>query len=78
MPSLPQWNATVHNMIECYNISEEPDDDDPQDIHIQEFEGTRALKGPSLSSSMFSKPLKIKKVNIGSLENTKFANIGDY
>ena len=31
-----------------------------------------------VSSDKFLIPLKIKKVNIGSLENSKFANIGDY
>ena len=36
------------------------------------------MKGPYLSYAKFLKPLKIKKVNIGSPENPKFANIGDY
>ena len=31
-----------------------------------------------MSSDQFLSPLKIKKVNIGSSENPKFANIGDY
>ena len=31
-----------------------------------------------ISSDKFLKPLKINKVNIGSPENPKFANIGDY
>ena len=76
MSILPQWNVKIQNLMECYNISREPEDDDPQDIHIAEFEGNRALKEPGLSSEKFLKPLKIKKVNIGSLENPKFANIG--
>ena len=29
-------------------------------------------------SEQFLKPLKVKKVNIGSSENPKFTNIGDY
>ena len=64
--------------MECYNISREPKDDDLWDIHILEYEGSRVLKGPGLSFDKFSNPLKIKKVNIGSLENPKFGNIGDY
>ena len=31
-----------------------------------------------MSSDQFLSPLKIKKVNIGSVENPKFDNIGDY
>ena len=38
----------------------------------------REVEGISISSDQFLKPLKIKKVNIGSPENPKLANIGDY
>ena len=64
--------------MECYNIDGEPELDDPCDIHIPKFEGSQVVKGLGLSSDNFLKPLKIKKVNIDSLENPKFANIGDY
>ena len=37
-----------------------------------------AVEGFGISSDQFLRPLKIKKVNIGSHENPKFANIGDY
>ena len=36
------------------------------------------VEGSSVSSDKFLDPLKIKKVNIGSSENLKFANIRDY
>ena len=36
------------------------------------------MEGSGISSDQFLKPLKIKKVNIGSPENPKFANIRDY
>ena len=39
---------------------------------------TQNIKGSGISSDQFLKPLKIKKVNIGSPENLKFTNIGDY
>ena len=58
--------------MECYNISGEPVDDDPRDIHILESEGSRALEGPDISFDKFLKMLKIKKVNIGSPKNPKF------
>ena len=64
--------------MECYIIKDEPDDDDPYDINIPKYEGTRAMEGLGISSDKFLSPLKVKKVNIGSPEKPKFANIGDY
>ena len=64
--------------MEFYNVISETDDDDPRDINIPEYECTRTMEGSGVSSDQFLNPLKIKKVNIGSLENPKFANIEDY
>ena len=61
----------------CYNLIGELDDD-PTNINIPESEGTHEVRGSRISSDQFLKPLKIKKVNIGSREYPKFANIGDY
>ena len=36
------------------------------------------VEGFGIYSDQFPSLLKIKKVNIGSLENPKFTNIGDY
>ena len=36
------------------------------------------MERSGISSEQFLKPLKKKKVNIGSPENPKFVNIGDY
>ena len=55
----------------------EPDDDDPLNINIPEYEGTCTVEGFGISSDQFLNPLKVKKENIGSLENPKFTNIGD-
>ena len=63
--------------MDCYNLAGERDDD-LNDISILESEGMHAVEGTGISSDQFLKPLKIKKVNIGSSENPKFANIGDY
>ena len=56
----------------------EPYDDHPLDINIHESEGMHAMEGFGISSDQFLSPLKIEKVNIGSLDNPKFTNIGDY
>ena len=61
----------------CYNLVEDPDDD-PTNINILESEGTREVEGSGILSDQLLKPLKIKKVNIGSPKNPKFTNIGDY
>ena len=72
-----QCNATILQWMACYNLVEEPNDD-LTNINIPKLEGTRAVEGSSISSDQFLKPLKIKKVNIGSSENPKFANMRDY
>ena len=47
-------------------------------INIPDSEGSREVEGSNISNEQFIKPLKIKKVDIGSKDNPKFANIGDY
>ena len=61
----------------CYNLARDPDVD-PTNIKIPKYESTREVEGSGISSDYFLEPLKIKKVNIGSSDNPKFANIGDY
>ena len=73
-----QHNATIQHWIECYNMMREPDDDDPLDVNILEYEGTHVVEGFGIFSDQFLNPLKVKKVNIGSPENPKFVSIGDY
>ena len=36
------------------------------------------MEGFGISNDQFLSPLKVKKVNIGSTDNPKFANIRDY
>ena len=64
--------------MECYNVTRELDDDDPLDVNIPESEGMRTVEGFGISSDQFLNPLKVKKINIGSLENSKLVNIGYY
>ena len=73
-----QCNTIVHHWMECYNITRELDDDDLLEINIPESKGMHAVEGDGISNDQFLSPLKIKKVNIGSSENPKFANIGGY
>ena len=70
--------ASFQHQMECYNGTGEPNDDHPHDINISEFEGTRTMEGSGVSIEKIMNPLKVENVNIGSPENPKFANIGDY
>ena len=72
-----QCYETVQHWMVCYNLSGDLDDD-LTNINIPESEGSREVEGSGISSEQFIKLLKIKKVNIGSEDNPKFANIGDY
>ena len=73
-----QRSAAIQHWMECYNVTGEPDDDDPRNTNNPEFEGTRAVEGLGIYTDKFLNPLKINKVNIDSLDNPKFSNIGDY
>ena len=64
--------------MDCYNVTGESDNDYPLDINIPELKGMRVVEGFGNFSNQFLSPLKMKKVNIGSPENPKFVNIGDY
>ena len=57
--------------MDCYNMDGEWDDD-KSNINILYLEGMHEVEGSGISSDQFLKPLKIKKVNIGSLKNPKF------
>jgi hypothetical protein len=65
--------------LSCYHVQEEVlEEDDPRNIQIEELEGEREVEGPPLESEVIVEPIKVKKVNIGTVENPKMASIGDY
>jgi hypothetical protein len=65
--------------LSCYHVQKEaPDGDDLGNIQIEEVEGERDVEGPPIESEVISVPIKVKKVNIGTNEQPKIANIGDY
>ena len=74
----------VASCTECYNFAAKSDnedkdeDEDPCNINIPESEGTRDVDGPKLEIPAITEPLKIKKFNIGTDTDPKFASIGDY
>jgi hypothetical protein len=55
-----------HELLECYNVSkEEKDEEDLENVQLLETEGERAVKGPYLESSTYTRPIKTHKINIG-------------
>ena len=78
-PVDPHVQCHMKSMMECYNVSGEPEDDDKlQNINISNIEGSRDVVAPYLPTDPINQPLKIQKVNIGTEENSKFASVGDY
>jgi hypothetical protein len=57
---------------------EELDEDNMHNIQITEIEGERKVEGPSLESKVFVALIKVKKFNIGTNNNPKMVNIGEY
>jgi hypothetical protein len=54
------------------------DEDDPHNIQIEEAKGEIYVEGPPIESKVIAAPIKVKKVNIGIVWNSKMACIGDY
>jgi CTP:phosphocholine cytidylyltransferase-like protein len=54
--------------------------EDLRHLTFQESTGTREVKDTISgdTNTLYTQPLKLKKVNIGSEENPKMASIGDY
>jgi hypothetical protein len=70
---------TMKELFSCYHVQEEvPDEDDTCDIQIEEVEGEREVEGPPLEKKVIVASIKVKKVNVGTVENPKMANIRDY
>ena len=69
----------MQSMMECYNLSGKlKDNDELRNINILETEGSRDVAALDVPTNPMTQLPKIKKVNIGTEENLKFANIGDY
>ena len=66
-------------MMECYNVTGGVEDgNDPQNINILETEVSRDVATLDIPMDPMNQPLKTSKVNIGTEENLKFVNVGDY
>jgi hypothetical protein len=61
----------------CYNINVD-EDDDPRNVNIAEMKGQRDIEGPGVELPFIRQPIKLKKVNIGTEQAPKLANVGYY
>ena len=52
--------------------------DDPRNINISKTEGSQDVMALDVLTDPMNHPLKIRKFNIGTEENPKFVNVGDY
>jgi hypothetical protein len=72
-------STIVHKLLECYNVvKEEQDEEDTRDIPLPKTKGENAIEEPYIEKVVYAQPLKMWKVNIGTKENPKFAQIGDF
>ena len=68
----------MQDIVNYRNLVREEGEDDLRSVSILESEGERVVAGPPLQEVEVTKPLKLREVNIGTEENPKLANIGDY
>jgi hypothetical protein len=77
--SVHRASMIIHELLECYNVAKEyQDEENPLNIQIPKTEGECVVEGPKLEYTAYAQPLKTHKVNIGTQENPKFVEIGDY
>ena len=75
----PHVKCLMQSMMEFYNVTGGPEDgDDLWNINISKKEGSRDVATPTVPTDLMSQPLKIRNFNIGTEENPKFVNVGDY
>ena len=74
----PEWATQLSRMLECYNVTIEEEDEDPQKINIPETEGHHEVQGPQIEKPNITALVRTKQVNIGTKAEPKFTNIGDY
>ena len=72
-----EWTTPLQMLQGYYNINVD-EDDDPRNVNILETGGQRDIEGLGIELPFFGKPIKIKKVNIGTEKTPKLANAGDY
>ena len=71
------WVAQVKNVLECYNLAVD-EDEEPHNVNIPESQGSHEVQGLKLEVPEIDENFKIKKINIGTEADPKFASIGYY
>lgn len=76
MPS--DWLQQLSQALACYNVQIGDDEDDLCSINIPESEGSREVRSPKIEYPDIRVPMKMKQVNIGIEEESKYAMLGGY
>jgi hypothetical protein len=82
-PNLPftqegdEWIVPLQQLQDFYNINVD-EDDDRRYVNIAKTEGHRDIEGSGIEIPFVGQPIKIKKVNVGTEQTPKLANVGDY
>ena len=74
----PKWATQLSRALECYNLTVEEEDEDPQNIKIPETEGHHELQGPQIENLEIIASSKMKQVNFGAEAEPKFVNIVEF
>ena len=78
-PVDPHAHCSIQSMMACYNLLGEPkDDDELRNVNILESKGIRGVAALDIPTESMNQPLRIQKVDIGMIENPKFANVRVY
>jgi hypothetical protein len=72
-----KWIVPLQKLEGCYNINV-VEDNDPRNVNITETEGQRDVVGPGVELDFIGQPINIKKIDIGTEQTPKLANVGDY
>jgi hypothetical protein len=72
-----EWTAPLQKLQGCYNINAD-EDDDPRKVNIAKIEGQIDVEVPRVELPFIGQPINIKKINIGTEQTLKLANVGDY
>ena len=74
----PGWEVQLESALECYNLAEAEEEEEPHNKNIPELEGSHEVQGPKLEIPEIIEKVKTKKINIGIEADPKLTSIGDY
>lgn len=56
----PEWATRLSHTLECYNVTDEEEDEDPRKINIPEIDGHYEVKGLHIENHDITALLRMK------------------